>query len=706
MGERREMDLIADDTEYSPGTTDVPGVTVVLLSPAGAKGLADCLTSLADQQPVPGLLEVVLVLFGTRPFALGESLQIRRQYPGLRLRVVSRRGSSRSAAREAGIAAARCQYLTILDGNDTVGPAFLRTLHEAARPGVVPMIEPAGIITAAVGDERPVRVLSAEEFSAALAFDGGKLVPAAWARNIQVDHATGRRADAWFWAQLVARTEFSLQVLDAAPDAAYHRHQAEGGAPRFAELVTEPIAAIEGIECATDIASRTAAAALSAWAGGEAAALHAYLQAHPDHRPRVVEALDDSVLIRVPSRELNRGMATGLVISYCFPPYVDTAGVVAAKRVRQRGEVVDVIYNSMGMLRDLEISTQRIAGPFVSDEAAIASPTAFASWVSIDSFRELGIAQIEAWEEEKGPYQTVYSRAQFAASHFLAADYKLRRPAVRWTAEFSDPLSRDVHGNERGEPAGEGAFLNRLREAFRARGVEPPESDNTFLWCEWVAYLLADEVLFTNVNQRDYMLGCCPAPVADIASAKSVVAPQPTLPPRFYTLQQPEYPIPSDRVNIAYFGNFYATRGLDDFLVAMAGLPEGIRERVCLHVFTSTPGALRDRGSELGLTEQLRIGPYVGYLDFLNLTTRFDCLLVNDAVTDPGVRNPFLPSKLSDYRGSGSRVWGLVEEGSPLSAEPLAYASPVGDVDAARRVLADLAAGRDRDHFSGAMAAG
>src|SRR5262249_58983021 len=149
-----------------------------------------CVTWRAARGAVPGLLEVGLVLCGPRPFALGEPLQIRRQHPGLRLRVVSRRGSSRSAAREAGIAAARCQYLTILDGDDTVGPAFVRALHEAARPGVVPMIEPAGIITAAVADERPERVLSAEEVGAALAFDGGKLIPAAWARDIQVDHAT------------------------------------------------------------------------------------------------------------------------------------------------------------------------------------------------------------------------------------------------------------------------------------------------------------------------------------------------------------------------------------------------------------------------------------------------------------------------------------------------------------------------------------
>jgi hypothetical protein len=63
---------------------------------------------------------------------------------------------------------------------------------------------------------------------------------------------------------------------------------------------------------------------------------------------------------------------------------------------------------------------------------------------------------------------------------------------------------------------------------------------------------------------------------------------------------------------------------------------------------------------------------------------------VNDAVTDPAIRNPFLPSKWSDYRGSGTPVWGLLEEGSPLSAEPVTHASPVGDVHAAHKVLIDL----------------
>ena len=242
MAGQRAMDSMADGVADTDGRGGVPGVSVVVLSSARTDDLADCLTSLAAQQQLSGSLEVVLVVFGTRPFAPDEGGQIRRQHPSLPLRIVSRPGASRTAAREAGIATARCQFLTILDEGDTVGPAFVRALHEAAHPGVVPMIAPAGMATIAIPDEPPGRVLSAGEFSAALAFDGGKLVPAAWARSIRVNHPTGRRADASFWAQLVARRQFSLELCDASPDAAYHRHHTGGHAPGLDELVTDPIA--------------------------------------------------------------------------------------------------------------------------------------------------------------------------------------------------------------------------------------------------------------------------------------------------------------------------------------------------------------------------------------------------------------------------------------------------------------------------------
>jgi hypothetical protein len=88
------------------------------------------------------------------------------------------------------------------------------------------------------------------------------------------------------------------------------------------------------------------------------------------------------------------------------------------------------------------------------------------------------------------------------------------------------------------------------------------------------------------------------------------------------------------------------------------------------------------------LTDVVVARPYVPYLDFLALTTQFDCLLVNDAATTGNhAVNPYLPSKWSDYAGAGVDVWAVVEPGSILSTMPTAYRSVVGDASAAADVL-------------------
>jgi len=88
----------------------------------------------------------------------------------------------------------------------------------------------------------------------------------------------------------------------------------------------------------------------------------------------------------------------------------------------------------------------------------------------------------------------------------------------------------------------------------------------------------------------------------------------------------------------------------------------------------------------------VHINPYVGFLEFLSLSRRFDWLIINDASTSSThSRNPFLPSKFADYRGSGSRIWGLIEPGSPLSELPLDARSVIGDVDGVARVIAEIA---------------
>lgn len=386
--------------------------------------------------------------------------------------------------------------------------------------------------------------------------------------------------------------------------------------------------------------------------------------------------------------------ARDLVVAFAFVPFVDTAAVVAAKRVREAGRPVDVIQNEMSTKRATDPTLDQIAGGLVRRRAMLRTPTLFSSWKGVPGFTEPGLAQALEWDADGPGYDRVYSRAHWVPSHFLAAQFTVRRPQVRWTAEFSDPLSLYVDARERFTQVEDGPLLEELGGAVRAAGFDPP-GGNLFTWVETLPYALADELVFTNDNQRDLMLGRIADPaLAARARERASVRPHPTLPPEFYQLTDPRFDLEPGRVHLGYFGNFYATRGLGTVLTALRELPAEVRDRLQLNVFTAQPadleGAVRDAG--LGDTGTVRARPFVGYLDFLALSTRMDALLLNDAVTSGTfAANPFLPSKWSDYRGSGRPVWGIVEHGSPLSTRPLDHRTPVNHVTAAMQVLTRLA---------------
>ena len=122
----------------------------------------------------------------------------------------------------------------------------------------------------------------------------------------------------------------------------------------------------------------------------------------------------------------------------------------------------------------------------------------------------------------------------------------------------------------------------------------------------------------------------------------------------------------------------------------------GNARRCELHIFTPRPKRTRRRLQEFGLRGRVRVRPAVDYLESLRLTRMVDVLLVNDANTRESYPcNPYLPSKWSDYVGSGTDIWAVVEEGSVLSGMNVKYRSVLGDVDGAlgqlRRMIAERA---------------
>lgn len=381
-----------------------------------------------------------------------------------------------------------------------------------------------------------------------------------------------------------------------------------------------------------------------------------------------------------------------LVISFLFPPANETAGIVMAKRLRTWPRDVDVIANQPPGKRPEDPGTLKIAGPRVKRVVRIKGRrNPLKDWPVVANFCAKGDAEIRRFERTRGPYRRVHSRAMMPASHFLAMQYKLRRPSVRWTAEFSDPLMYDTHGDLRYASTGNDPLAQQIAAKITDYGVTLDNPDNMFELVEYGAYVLADTVLFTNSVQRDLMLSKIshPALRSDVLR-KSVVSPHPAPDPTLYDLTEPTLDVDPERLEIGYFGAFYTRRNAGDILAPFAQLDETVRQRVRLRIFTDKVTPALAAVEEADLADCVEVHPYVPFLEFLAVTKRLDLLLLADArVSDSHATNPYLPSKLSDYRGSGTPIWALVEPGSPLSGQQGITTTPLDDVTAQAAHLRD-----------------
>lgn len=374
-----------------------------------------------------------------------------------------------------------------------------------------------------------------------------------------------------------------------------------------------------------------------------------------------------------------------LVVSYLFPPAAETSGLVAAKRVREMGHVVDVIANEPPAGRKPDPGAEQIAGDLVRDVKRLAgTQNKLTDWCNVERFAATGLSEIRRCEKANGQYESVYSRSMMPASHVLAALHKLDHPHVPWVAEFSDPLVLDTRGEQRFAPA-DGPVADDLRAELARRGRRLRDGRNMFELVEAITYALADTVLFTNENQRELMLATIEDPqLRDRVVRNCEVRPHPQPDASLYRAAEARTKLAPDTLNIGYFGVFFGTRSVTSLTAPFAALDREERDRVRLHLWVPRPRRTREKIADLGLADVVVVHGFVPYLEFLNLTTKLDLLVVADAVSaEHHPVNPYLPSKLSDYLGSGTPIWALVEEGSPMSRVDGITTTLLGDLDAA-----------------------
>ncbi len=450
------------------------------------------------------------------------------------------------------------------------------------------------------------------------------------------------------------------------------------------EPILGAIAALEDASVQDPSCARTVRPLIHRLAG----LLRPLLDEQPTLRVPLMDAILAARIWHFPYSEVCEGLATDLAIAYSFPPAQDTSAVVAAKRLRERGRVTDVI--SCDLQRGTDPGTSMIAGGLVDRHVQVPGPASYGQWPDLEAFVHTGLITVDAWVGEGRAYRALYSRSMWPASHLLAALLKQRMPQLTWSAEFSDPMQSTIMGRRRHDSIdATSPIIAELTRSLHERGFPTPTSDNLWEWVEHVSYALADEVIFTNINQRDVMLAATHhEQLRDRARRLSSIRPHPQPPDPFYTYAEPPYPLDPGLVHLAYFGAFYPNRGIGVVLAAIADSPQAVQESLHLHVFSNDHGAVRAQARAASVGHCVTSHPYVNYFDFLALTRLVDLLVVNDTQTEKThALNPYLPSKISDYLGSKTDIWAIYEPGSPMSVIPVRYRSALGDTAEACRVL-------------------
>lgn len=682
------------------------GVSVIVPVYLGVDWIETCLASLARQTLEHHRFEVILVFNGPPDGALEAAERFCKLNSSLQVQKLQSAVASAPHARNLGALAARGDYVTWVDCDDWVSAEYLELLLLSARPGKVPLAQIVNVSTDGVYDAENLinrsilqldeHIVSPAVFPRGLTFMTCKLLPTWMAKAVPFDESLRSGEDVALYARMFAEYSFEFNLIPALAGAKYFRLMRDNSVSRQAEhfdfMVTQRLDVISSLNQTLQNCRKDAVPLVKSFINSQASFVRRYCEAHPHEASIIADQLASRMFTYFPWTSWYAEVAR-LVIAYNFLPYADTGAIVAAKRIRKLGQPVDVVAHKMDGIRQKDANHHAIAQPYVQFLASIDGAASFASYRGISDFCRDGMQRIASWQAMGRKYKELYSRAVWPASHFLAALYKIRNPEVFWVAEFSDPIQLDSSGKFRSSPIAHDSLVDEILSAV-------DESDrlilasnlNVYFWAEHLTYILADKLIFTNANQLKVMAGYADSKVLGVLKSKSVVSEQPTLEPSFYRVQESGLELESRVVNIGYFGEFYATRNLDEVLESLSASPEAVRSKVRLHIFTSDSAATRESLRRFANIESVvQVKRSLGYFQFLSALTEFDCLIVNDAKTDDCHEvNPYLPSKLSDYRGAGTRIWAVVEDGSVLSTLNHDHVTSVGDVAAAAATLAEL----------------
>lgn len=381
-----------------------------------------------------------------------------------------------------------------------------------------------------------------------------------------------------------------------------------------------------------------------------------------------------------------------LYISHWFPPNGNVSGINVYKRILCNKRKVDIFQGNFNLSNDeFDEINKYVENKFYLDvEGELDTPESILH--SIKSSMNI----------LKNDYKKIHSRSWVMQNHFIALEYKLLNPNVFWTAEFSDPVILNISNKVRTNKKFNLNNPEYIRKVNRHIG-ELNEKNNVsfsliendssvFFLTEYLTYLFADKIIFTNENQMNVMLNQFDETVKQFVADKSEIQMHPTLDGEFYHIKNVDLNLDDECINLAYFGrDYYGKRHFESLFYAVESLNHKFKDKIKVYLFIEDVNLIKSLIKPLDASNNFIVKKPLNYFEFLNATTQFDVLIVNDVVTgDEWPINPYLPSKLSDYLGSSSDIWALYENGSTLSKFDLKYKSDISDFKSCRNQIVKI----------------
>lgn len=694
----------------SLGPHFIPGVSVIVPCYKSAQTIEETLTSLYQQTLKFEDYEVIVVFNGEDDGSVGIAREFADSHPEFNLRLFFNSKASAGAARNVGMNLVRHANVTFVDADDSVEAKFLETALDAMpiEHGVVASpihnLDPNGELDTTNSLNERIRARYGEtttisEVPWLLGFNACKLVSSELLAELRYREDLRSGEDLVFFASLLSNDGLKVVFPESDKDAAYIRRLSDNSVSRQAQSFdfnvkqrVECLAALREIE--VPAISKNARIMLER---AQVSFVKRYLDDYPEDADELDDLLVTMSFVDFPWNWINDGKARDLAFSYCFVPYADTSGVIAAKAIAERERIVDVVSANMSDKRSKDDSLRFLCSRWLDKTIEVSVRPSFADWKLNVEFAKKAVASARNRQNARGTnYETMYSRALWMGSHIAGAYFKIEYPETLWTAEFSDPLRFDVEGNPRQGELTEDSDSSLFLDLVKSQSPSALEILTIFDLVESVTMILADELVFTNGNQLNYMLSKYPKVFAEMARKKAIIREHPSPREADYQVVKAEPGFSANRINIAYFGAFYVNRGLGDVFTALRNLRADDQRKVALHIYCNDTVEAMGQVVDWGLSGIVMVHPYLPYLQFLNATTQADVLLVNDIKRSGSMEiNPFLPSKYSDYRASGTRIWAILDNESPLSKKEVDYSSSNDNVPssiaAIEQIVADLA---------------